>query len=81
MVSRIVGHADEVGDVLVNVVVFHMHVLDLGAGTFRLLSVGILGSELFQELVPGVLVIEGSWIVGPYPHAIFPITDFFSCDE
>ena len=81
MVSRIVGYADEVDDILVDIVVFHMYVLDLGASPFRLLGVGVLSSELFQELIPRVLVIDGSWVVGPYSHAIFPITDFFSCDE
>ena len=81
VVPCIVGHTDEISDVLVDIVVLHVHFFDLGAGSFRFLSVSVFGSELFQKLIPGVLVIGGGWVISPYPHAILPVTDFFSRDE
>ena len=81
MIRCIISQADEVGDVLVDIVTLHVQLLDLGASMFRLLSIGVLRSELFQELVPGVLVIGSSRIVGPYPHSVLPVAYFFSRDE
>ena len=52
-----------------------------GAGSFQPLSIGVFGPELFQELIPGILVIGGSGGVGPHSHAVFPIANFFSSDE
>ena len=81
MIPRIVGHTDEVSDVLVDIVILHAKFFDLGAGSFCLLGVSVFSPELFQELVPRVLVINGVRVVGPYSHAILPVTDFFSRDE
>ena len=81
MVPCVVGHTNEIGDILVDIVIFHVKFLDLGAGPFCLLSVSVLGSELFQELIPRILVINGGRVVSPYPHTVLPIVDFFSCDE
>ena len=81
MVPGIVGHTDEVGDVLVDVIALHMQVLDLSAGSFRLLGIRVFRSKLFQELIPGVLVVRGCWVVGPYSHAVFPVANLFSRDE
>ena len=81
MVPRIVGRTDEVGDILIDVVVLHVEIFDLSAGSFCFLSVGIFGSELFQELIPRILVVNGGWVIRPYSHAVLPVADFFSRDE
>ena len=81
MIPCVVGHTDEISDILIDVVVFHVHLFDLSARAFCFLSVGVLCSELFQELIPGVLMVRSGWVVGPYSHAVFPVTDLLSCDE
>ena len=81
MISGVVGQADKVGYILVDIIAFHVQILDLGSRSFCPLSVGVFCPELFQELVPGILVVWCQDIVGPCAHVIFPIAYFFSCDE
>ena len=26
-------------------------------------------------------MIGGGWVISPYPHAIFPVSNFFACDK
>ena len=81
MVSGIVSRADEISDVLIDIVTLHVEFFDLGASPFCFLSVSIFGSELFQKLIPRVLVVDGGGVICPYSHTVLPVADFFSCDE
>ena len=81
MISGVVGRTDEISDVLIDVVTLHVEFLDLSASSFCLLSVGVFGSELFQKLIPRVLVVDGGGVICPYSHTILPVADFFSRDK
>ena len=48
----------EIYDVLVDVWPVHLQVSQFGAGSLRLSSVQVLGTELGDELVVGILVVR-----------------------